>query len=66
MIHKRLVLFAIALVMMLGLTSPLLASQLPFDDVSTSSWYYSDIQKAYDSGLIYGQSAPLVDKTLGV
>ena len=33
------------------------AADLPFTDVSTSAWYYSDVKTAYDTGLINGMDA---------
>ena len=33
------------------------AADLPFTDVSTSAWYYSDVKGAYDTGLINGMTA---------
>ena len=33
------------------------AAELPFTDVSTSTWYYNDVKSAYDTGLINGMTA---------
>ena len=46
-------------VFMLGMMVPSLsfAAELPFRDVSTSAWYYSDVKGAYDTGLINGRDA---------
>ncbi len=34
-----------------------MAANMPFSDVESSAWYYSDVADAYDTGLVVGTSA---------
>ena len=54
---KRLCALALAVLMALSVTPLVRAADLPFTDVKTTSWYYADVVRAYESGLINGKTA---------
>jgi len=58
-LHKYLRMTAAAL-LTAGLL-PVSAAALPFQDVAVDAWYYSDVEKAYSTGLINGKSAVKFD-----
>ena len=59
---KRIISILMALVMALSLLpAGALAAGLPFTDVKTTDWFYNDVKKAYDDGLIDGKTATMFD-----
>ena len=55
--RKRLFALALTVLMALSVTPLVRAADLPFTDVKTTSWYYADVVRAYESGLINGKTA---------
>ena len=58
---KRLCALLLGALMVLSLALPVRAAGLPFKDVPQSQWYYSDVVRAYETGLVNG----LTDTTFG-
>jgi len=59
---KRWLALCLSLVLCLGLVSGFVsAAGLPFTDVPTGQWYYSDVKNAYDMSLINGRSETLFE-----
>ena len=58
---KRLCALLLGALMVLSLALPVRAVGLPFTDVPQSQWYYSDVVRAYETGLVNG----LTDTTFG-
>ena len=59
---RRLISFALAVVMSLALAVPAFAAgTFPFTDVSAKAWYYADVSAVYTTGLFTGQSATAFD-----
>ena len=58
---KRLCALLLGALMVLSLALPVRAAGLPFTDVPQSQWYYSNVVRAYESGLVNG----LTDTTFG-
>lgn len=57
---KKTLSLILALILCLGLfTGFASAAGLPFTDVPSAQWYYSDVKNAYDMSLINGRSATL-------
>ncbi len=54
---KKTVSVLLALVMTMSLAVTAFAAGLPFVDVPTDAWYYEDVKRAYESGLINGKDA---------
>ena len=53
---KKLFSFILAICMIIMSVAGVFAADLPFADVKTSDWFYSDIKTAYETGLINGKS----------
>ncbi len=59
---KKALSLILALILCLGLfTGVAAAAELPFTDVPSTQWYYSDVKNAYDMSLINGRSATLFE-----
>lgn len=56
---KRFLSVLLAVVLCLGMFPITAAAADPFDDVSSDQWYYADVIKAYEMGLINGKSTTL-------
>ena len=58
---RRLIAFLLGTLMVLSLALPAQAAGIPFTDVPSNAWYYNDVVRAYETGLVNG----LTDTTFG-
>ncbi len=57
LMKRKVISLLLAATMLLSLAPAAIAAGMPFQDVSTEAWYYSDVDEAYQSGLVVGTSS---------